>query len=230
MRVSLKHIPLFGGLRENELRALTAKAVTKTFPKNSVVVRQDEFARSLYVILSGKVSIHLKAESGKELVLDVKGPREFFGAMMLDDGPGSASITALRPCRIAFISMADFRKFLLNHPKIALRVINNLIQIARGLNENVRSLMLSVYSRVSRMLLDLAVMRRGKLVILEKLTQRQLAARAGTSREVINRIFKDLSAGKYIKLEAGKITILKPLPHDGKQDRAPRSSAHASFI
>ncbi len=216
MPLSLKHIPLFGGLRENDLRALAAKAVTKTFPRNSIVVREGEFTQSLYVILSGKVTIYLRAESGKELVLDVKGPREFFGAIMLDDGPGSASIITLRPCTFAVISMADFRKFLLDHPKIALRVIKNLIQIARGLNKNVRSLMLNVYSRVSRMLLDLAVMRRGKLVIPENLTQRELAARAGTSREVINRIFKNLSAGKYIKIEAGKITILKPLPHDWK--------------
>ena len=198
------------------MRELTAKAVTKSFPKNSIVVTEGEFTQSLYVILSGKVTIYLRADSGKELVLDVKGPREYFGAMMLDDGPGSVSIITLRPCRFAVISMADFRKVLLDHPKIALRVIGNLIQIARGLNQNVRSLMQSVYSRVSRMLLDLAVMRRGKLVIPEKLTQRELAARAGTSREVINRIFKDLSAAKYIKIKAEKITLLKTLPHDWK--------------
>jgi CRP/FNR family cyclic AMP-dependent transcriptional regulator len=216
MALSLKHIPLFRGLREDELRALAAQAVTQSLPKNSIVVREGEFTQSLYVILSGKVTIFLKAESGKELVLDVKGPREYFGAMMLDDGPGSASIITRRPSKFAVISMADFRKFLLDHPTIALRVIRNLIQIARGLNQNVRSLMLGVYTRVARMLLDLAVTRGGKLVIPEQLTQRELAARAGTSREMINRIFKNLSAGKYIKIDAGKITILKPLPHDWK--------------
>ncbi len=212
MALSLKHIPLFRGVRESELRALAAKAVIKTFPRNSIVVREGEFTRSLYVILAGKIKVYLKADSGKELVLDLKGPREYFGAMVLDDGPGSASIITLGPCRFAVISMADFRKFLLAHPKIALRVIRNLVHIARGLNENVRSLMRNVYSRVARLLLDLAVRRRGKLVILEKLTQRELATRAGTSREVINRILKELSTSKYIKLEAGKITILKPLP------------------
>ncbi len=212
MPLSLKNIPLFRGLQEDELQTLTAKAVTKTFPRNTIVVREGEFTQSLYVILSGKVKVYLKAESGKELVLDFKGPREYFGAMMLDNRPGFASIMTLGPCRIAVISMADFRKFLLAHPKIALRVIKNLIHLARGLNENVRSLMLNVYSRVSRMLLDLAVMREGKLVIPEKLTQQELADRAGTSREMINRIFKDLSADKYIELKAGKITITKPLP------------------
>ena len=212
MALSLKHIPLFRGVRESELRALAAKAVIKTFPRNSIVVREGEFTRSLYVILAGKIKVYLKADSGKELVLDLKGPREYFGAMVLDDGPGSASIITLGPCRFAVISMADFRKFLLAHPKIALRVIRNLVHIARGLNENVRSLMRNVYSRVARLLLDLAVRRRGKLVILEKLTQQELADRVGTSREVINRIFKGLSAGKYIAFKAEKITILKPLP------------------
>lgn len=216
MPLSLKNIPLFRGLQKDELHALTAKAVTKTFPRNSIVVTEGEFTQSLYVILSGKVKVYLKAESGKELVLDVRGPREYFGEMVLDEGPRSASVMTLEPCQFAVISMADFRKFLLGHPQIALRVINNLIHIARGLNENVRSLMLNVYGRVSRLLLDLAVRRRGKLVIPEKLTQQELADRAGTSREMINRIFKSLSAGKYIKIEAGKITILKSLPLNGK--------------
>ena len=212
MALSLKHIPLFRGVPESELRALAAKAVIQTFPRNSIVVREGEFAQSLYVILSGKIKVYLRADSGKELVLDLKGPREYFGAMVLDDGPGPASIITLGPCRFAVISMADFRKFLLSHPEIALRLIKNLVRLARNLNENVRSLMRNVYSRVARLLLDLAVRRRGKLVIPEKLTQQELADRVGTSREVINRIFKDLRAGKYITFKAGRITILKPLP------------------
>lgn len=216
MPLSLHHIPLFKGVRKSELQALAARAVTKTFPKNAIVIKQGDSSHSLYVILSGKVTVYLTAESGKELVLDVKGPREYFGALTLDDGPGFASVVTVRPCKLAVITTAEFRSFLAAHPQVALRVIRNLIQIARGLNQNVRSLMVGVYSRVARMLLDLAVRRKGELVVIEKLTQQQLATRAGTSREVINRILKDLSAGKYLKIEPGKITILRPLPQDHK--------------
>ncbi|MEK7835342.1 MAG: helix-turn-helix domain-containing protein, partial [Pseudomonadota bacterium] len=148
--------------------------------------------------------------------LDSKGPGEYFGEMVLDEGPRSASVMTMEPCTFAVISTAVFKGLLVKHPEIALIVIKNLIRMARGLDENVRSLaMLDVYGRVSRMLLDLAVEQRGMLVIPEKLTQQEMANRVGTSREVINRILRDLTAGGYIRIEDRTIIINKPLPPRG---------------
>ena len=213
MPVDLKNIPTFRGLPENKLRALAAKAVMKSVPKNSVVVMEGEFTRSLYVILSGKVKIYLNDENGKELVLDTKGPGEYFGEMVLDEGPRSASVVTLEPCQFAVISIADFKAVLIAEPEIALHVITNLIRMTRGLNKNVRGLaLLDVYGRVARMLLDLAVEQGGNHVIPEKLTQQDMASKVGTSREVINRILRDLTTGGYIKMEDRKIIIIKRLP------------------
>ncbi len=213
MPVDLKDIPMFRGLREDKLHALTAKAVTESIPKNVIVITEGEFTRSLYVILSGKVKVYLNDENGKELVLDAKGPGEYFGEMVLDDGPRSASVVTVEPCQFAIISMADFREVLIEQPEIALQVITNLIRMTRGLNGNVRSLaLLDVYGRVARMLLDLAVDDGGNQVIQEKLTQQEMANKVGTSREVINRILRDLATGGYIKVEDKKIIIIKRLP------------------
>jgi len=102
---------------------------------------------------------------------------------------------------------------LLKHPEIALRVIQDLIQMGRTLNENVRSLaMLDVYGRVSRMPLELAVEQGGRLAIPEKLTQQEMAIRVGTSREEINRILRNLTAGGYIRIEEKRMVISKALP------------------
>ncbi len=213
MPVDLKDIPTYRGLQEDKLRALAGKAVTKSVRKNVIVINEGEFTRSLYVILSGKVKVYLNDETGKELVLDVKGPGEYFGEMVLDEGPRSASVATTEPCEFAVISMADFRAALIEQPELALQVINNLIHMARGLNENVRSLaLLDVYGRVARMLLELAVEQGGNQVIPEKLTQQEMASKVGTSREVINRILRDLTTGGYIKMEDRKITIIKRLP------------------
>ncbi len=213
MPVDLKDIPPFRGLREDKLRTLAAKAVLQSVPKNVTVIIEGEFTRSLYVILSGKVKVYLNDENGKELVLDVKGPGEYFGEMALDEGPRSASVMTVEPSRFAVISMADFRATLIEEPELALQVITNLIQMTRGLNENVKSLaLLDVYGRVARMLLDLAVEQGGNHVIPEKLTQQEMANKVGTSREVINRILRDLTTGGYIKVEDRKITIIKRLP------------------
>jgi len=216
MQINLKNIPLFAGLPDSDLQAIARKAVIKSYEKNSIVVTEGEFTKSLYVILSGRIKVYLDDENGKELVLDSKGPGEYFGEMVLDEGPRSASVVTTEPSTFAVIATAVFKDLLVKHSEIALIVIKNLIRMARGLDENVRSLaMLDVYGRVSRMLLDLAVEQRGMLVIPEKLTQQEMANRVGTSREVINRILRDLAAGGYIRIEDKTIIINKPLPPRG---------------
>lgn len=214
MPSDLKKIPLFAGLHEDDLRELAGKAVTRTFPKNMILISEGDLTDSLYVILSGKVKVYLGDESGKELLLDVKGPGEYFGEMMLEAGSRSASVMTVETSQLAAIAKTDFQNFLREHPDIALHVINNLIRMVRGLNENVKSLaMLDVYGRVSRLLLDLAIEQDGNLVIPEKITQKDLASRVGASREMINRILRDLTAGGYIKLDGGRITIKKTPPN-----------------
>ena len=199
-----------------DLQTIAKKAAIKSFDKNAVVITEGEFTKSLYVIVSGRVEIFLDDENGKELVLDSKGAGEYFGEMVLDEGPRSASVMTTEPSTFAVISTTDFRGLLLKHPEISLHVIKNLIRMERGLDENVRSLaMLDVYGRVSRMLLDMAVEQGGRLVIPEKLTQQEMASRVGNSREVINRIIRDLTAGGYIRVEEKTIIINKPLPSRG---------------
>ena len=218
MPIDLKNLPLFADLPEIDLQAIVNKAVIKAYDKNAMVVTEGEFTKSLYVIISGRVKVYLDDENGKELVLDSKGPGEYFGEMVLDEGPRSASVMTTEPSTFAVISTTVFTNLLAEHPEIALIVIKNLIRMARGLDQNVRSLaMLDVYGRVSRMLLDLAVEQGGMLVVPEKLTHQEMATRVGTSREVINRVLRDLTVGGYIRVEDKTIIINKPLPPGDKR-------------
>jgi CRP/FNR family cyclic AMP-dependent transcriptional regulator len=159
------------------------------------------------------VKIYLADEHGKELILAIKGPGQYFGEMVLDGDARSASVMTLEPSQFVILSRGDFRTFLLGHAEVALQLIENLIRVARGLNRSVRNLaMLDVYGRVARILLELAVERDGKLVIPEKLTQKDIAARVGASREMINRILRDLTTGGYVSVQEGRITINKAPP------------------
>ena len=213
MPADLKNIPLFQGVQENDLRALAERAVTRSYAKQAIIVNEGDESDSLYMILSGRVKIYLSDETGKELILAIKGPGQYFGEMVLDEQPRSASVMTLEPAQFAILSRADFRAFLLGHPETSLQLIQNLIRVARGLNQNVRSLaMLDVYGRVARILLELAVQQDGKLVIPERLTQKDIAARVGASREMINRILRDLTTGGYVTVEDGRITINKAPP------------------
>src|SRR5512145_3430638 len=213
MTADLKRIPLFEGLPEAELRALAERTVTRSYPKQAIIVSEGDDSDSLYLIVSGRVKIYLADEHGKELILAIKGPGQYFGEMVLDGEARSASVMTLEPSQFAIVSRADFRDFLLGHAEVALQLIQNLIRVARGLNRSVRNLaMLDVYGRVARILLELAVERDGKLVIPERLTQKEIAARVGASREMINRVLRVLTTGGYVSVQKGRITINKAPP------------------
>lgn len=199
-------------LERGELEELTRGAAVRKLPRQALVVSEGDRTDSLYVILSGKVKVFL-AEEGRSLTLRHLGPGDYFGEMVLDEGPRSASVVTMEPSEFAVISREQFQKFIAAHPDFTLRLIKKLIHLTRALTNNVRSLaLLDVYGRVARLLLDLAENQDGKRVIPEKLTQREIANRVGASREMIGLILRDLSVGGYITVEGKQITINREPP------------------
>jgi len=92
-------------------------------------------------------------------------------------------------------------------------MISKIIDRARLATNSVKDLaLLDVYGRVARLLLNMAVEHNGKLEIPEKLTQQEIAERVGASRDMVSRIFRDLTAGGYITVESRHITINKKPP------------------
>lgn len=200
-------------LSNEEVEALTRSATVRTFNKNTVVVNEGDRTDSLYVVLSGRVKVFLADDEGREVVLGTQGPGEYFGEMVLDEGPRSASVMTLEPSRFVVVSKEQFTGFLAAHPDFTVRLLRKLIHRARSLTNNVRSLaLLDVYGRVARLLLELAVEQGGKRVIPEKLTQQDIASRVGASREMVSLILKDLSAGGYISIAGKAITVNKEPP------------------
>ncbi len=211
----LAELPLFSDLSKEELEALSSHAVAKSFRPNTILVQEGGDGDSLYVIESGQVKIYLSDEQGREIVINVLGPGEYFGEMaLLERSPRSASVITTELSRISIISRADFETCLANNPGIAFELIRGLIQRLKIATENVKSLaLMDVYGRVARLLLKLARQQDGRLVVCERLTQQEIADRVGSSREMISRILKELKAGGYIRVEGGQIEILEKLPH-----------------
>lgn len=200
-------------LSEAEIKAVARRAVTRAFPKNSVVVTEGDRTDTLHIIVSGRVKIYVSDEKGKEIVLNYAGPGEYFGELVLDEGPRAASVMTLEPTRFLVVPKEDLREFVANSPEFSLHLIRKLIRRVRVLTNDVKSrALMDVYGRVARMLLDLAVERDGSLVIEERPTQQEMANRVGASREMINKILGDLASGGYIAVERDRITIARALP------------------
>jgi CRP-like cAMP-binding protein len=136
--LDLKKIPLFAGADDEALRRLAAKADIRILPSDSLVINEGDVPESLFVIGAGRVKIYLSDANGGEIVLATKGPGEYFGEMMLDENPRSASVVALERTEVAVVRRADFVEFLLEQPRVALHLVRDLIRLGRGMNVRTR--------------------------------------------------------------------------------------------
>ncbi|MDX1374025.1 MAG: Crp/Fnr family transcriptional regulator [Burkholderiales bacterium] len=201
-------------LSDAELAAISANAVTRKHPKNTIVVSEGDSTDGLYIVLEGRVKVFVSDEDGHEVVLGTQGPGEYFGEVaLLDAGPRSASVITLEPCRLLLVPKDDFRGFVESNPAFAFSLIGKLIARVRTLTDNVKSLaLMDVYGRLARLLLELAEEREGALVIGERLTQQEIASRIGASREMVSRILKDLTTGGYISQSREGIVLHRKPP------------------
>ncbi len=210
----LANAMFFSDLAPADLDLLSGRSTTKIYPKNRVLINEGDESDALYVILKGKVKVFIGDEDGKEVTLSIQGQGEYFGELALMDGqPRSASVVTMEPSRFAIISKVDFQRCLVEHPEIAIQLIQALSKRIRILTENVRNMaLLDVYGRVAHQLLGMATQQGETLVIEQKLTHQDIANLVGASREMVSRIMKDLIAGGYIGIKNKKITINHKLP------------------
>jgi len=205
--------PLIDQIGDPMVRELAARGGVRSFPKNAVIINEGERGDSLFVILAGRVKVYVSDDDGREMVLDSHGPGDYVGEMSLDGRPRSASVMTLEQTTCAVLTRDDLRAAIASNPDIAMALISTLIDRARIATDNVKNLaLMDVYGRVARLLLSLAKEDNGKLVIPEKMTQQDIADRVGASRDMISRIFKDLTVGGYVTIESRQITIHRKPP------------------
>jgi CRP/FNR family cyclic AMP-dependent transcriptional regulator len=202
-------------LSDADLTAVGSHGIARSYPKNTIIVSEGDKTDSLFIILEGRVKAFVSDGEGHDMVLSTQGPGEYFGEMVLDEGPRSASIMTLEPSRFLVVQKNDFRDFVVKNPAFALSLIEKLIHRARSLTASVKSLaLMDVYGRVARLLLELAEETGGELTIPQRLTQQDIASRIGASREMVSRILKDLSSGGYLtQSRSGIVLHRKPPEH-----------------
>ena len=200
-------------LNPQDTEDLMKCAVTRTFPRHAIIINEGDETDSVYFIVSGLVKVFLADDEGKEVILGTLKAGDYFGEMALEPGSRSASIMALEPVSLAIVRITDFHAFLTQHPDFLFSLLCKLIRRSRVTNRNLKSLaLLDVYGRLAQLLNDLAKNVDGQWLIAEPLTQQEMASRIGCSREMVSKIFKDLTAGGYLVISRRQIEIKRRLP------------------
>ncbi len=205
---------LIAAINDPMVRELAARGTVRSFPKNAVIINEGDRGDSLFVILSGKVKVYVSDQDGREMILDIHGPGDYVGEMSLDGRARSASVMTLEPSTCSVVTRDILKQAISANPEVAMALIGTLIDRARIATDNVKNLaLMDVYGRVARLLLSLAKEQPdGTLVVPERMTQQDIADRVGASRDMISRIFKDLTIGGYVTVVDRVITIRRKPP------------------
>jgi CRP-like cAMP-binding protein len=211
---SFRKFALFAELDDRELAAIAAVAKARRYAKDDVVFHADESGDIFCLIKEGQVKVTMISPEGKEIILSMLGPGDFFGEMaLLDDEPRSATVIATEALEVVTIWRTDFLQILSENFTIAKKVLAELSKRLRNASNRIESLAtMDVYGRLARFFLDLA-RDQGKVldngyVAVTRPTHQSIANMIGTSRETVSRLIHDLMKQNLL-LSEGKTIYLK---------------------
>jgi CRP/FNR family transcriptional regulator, cyclic AMP receptor protein len=205
----LRNVPLLSLLGDNELALLARVVVRKSYARGTQILGAGDATDSLYILISGRIKVFMSDLDGKEVILSILEPNEFFGEMgLIDNNPRSASVVTLEPCELICISKSDFKRCLSENFDMAMTVMRGLVKRLREADKQIGSLaLMDVFGRVARLLLETAEVIDGEKVVTRKLSKQDIARMIGASREMVSRVMKHLQEAGFIEVRADSIVI-----------------------
>src|SRR5262245_21766669 len=204
----LNEIALFRDLTEPELSQITAKLHGKTYPAGTTLMTVEQPGEVVYFIQSGTVKIHVEQEDGRDVIISILGPGECVGEMSsLDQVGRSASVVTIEDSDLLWVDRATFQRFLLELPRLAYNLACVLSARLRLANEQIQALAArEAENRIARQILAFAdrygqQLPNGNLYIPIRLTQSDIAALTGSSREHTNKILVSYKERGYISAD-----------------------------
>lgn len=211
--IFLRNVPMFADLDDTELEKVAKLGSRKKYKKGNIIVLEKEMGAALFVIVTGKVKVVRTDEEGREVILSIFGPGEFFGEMSLLDGLArSATVVATSKAELFMIHRREFLDLLAEYPAVAISLLAELTMRLRKADAQIKSLSLKdAAGRVANVILlladDVGVFKKGKVMIEDLPLQQDMANMAGTSRETVSRMIHQFMEKGHIGVEGNTLTI-----------------------
>jgi CRP-like cAMP-binding protein len=207
----LRFHPFVGALGERDADALLKQAVTRRFQADDVIFRKDDPGTGLYGVVSGRVVVVADSAKGKELILNVFGPGEYFGEIALLDGEGrTATAIARESSELLFLDRRHFMPFLARNPDVTTHIIRLLCRRLRRTNDLMEdSIFLPVSLRLAKQLQALVDVYglQAEAEPTFPVSQAELGRMLGVSREIVARQLAVWRRAGLVEMQRGRITL-----------------------
>jgi CRP/FNR family cyclic AMP-dependent transcriptional regulator len=212
MHVTDLDTSFLAGLGADDADAMFAAGTRRAFATGELLCREGDVGSAILVVLSGYVKLTKTAISGRETMLELRGPGEVLGEMSVVDGaPQSANAVAIDEGEVLAVDAARFDALRRERAGIANALLG--VVVGRLRQASGRQLELGtddVISRVCRRLVELASSH-GELladgVLVRALSQQDLADWAGVSRDGVVRALHELREAGLVESGRGRVLI-----------------------
>jgi CRP-like cAMP-binding protein len=210
-------VNLLSDLPDRLSGGLLAHATPRNLATDEVLFLAGDPGDGFYRLDEGLLKVSIESATGAERILAILGPGAIVGDLAIIDGkPRSATVAALRDCKLRFVSRAAFEEFARKEPEIYKYLLKVLATRLRDTDKIVAAgSFLPLKGRVARALLDLANafgnnVGGPRIVIRQKVSQSDLAAMAGIARENVSRIMNDWIRAKTVTRLSGYYCLEDP--------------------
>lgn len=198
----LRKLPCLSGLKEDELSVIGRHAQIREFRKHQIIFEESDTARYIYVVRTGRIKLFKSSAQGRELVIKMIGPQEYFCcAPIYHERKYHVSAAAEEDSVLVVIPTEDFREMIgTGVSEMGLRIIAGLCSRIKYLSNLVENLSFKdVEQRVISTLLQCAkeTSSEDNLISLS-LSHQDIASMTGTVREVVSRAMSKLKKKKII--------------------------------
>ena len=214
VREALAAIPFFAGLGPEAMERLAATMRTRRFRRGEVIFHLGDPGDALFVIVTGDVKISLPSETGDEAILATLSAGDVFGELALLDGaPRSASATALSATETVVLPRDRFRELIATEAGVRDALLASIAGELRRLTTHVEELhFLDITGRLAARLVRLANeggtrLPDGGIRLRRNLTQGDLAAMVGCTRQSVNKLLGQFTDDGLIRLEREGIVV-----------------------
>lgn len=222
-------LPLFEGTSETFRTEMDKNLRWKSFRTNQVIISREDENTDLFFVQKGRVRVVIYTLSGRDVTLDDVETGGFFGEMAaIDSEPRSASVIAMEPSEVAFLSAEKFAEGLKREPLVSLRIMQRLASIIRLANNRIVELSTlgannRIHAEILRLALRIGVEKDGKIYISPIPVHNDIAARVNTARETVARAMNDLARREIVTREKGALVVhdvgrLSQMVHDVRGD------------
>jgi CRP/FNR family transcriptional regulator, cyclic AMP receptor protein len=212
---TLATVPFFSGLDAASLERVGRGMRTRRFRRGEVIFHLGDPGDALFIVMTGAIKIMLPSDSGDEAILATLHAGDVFGELALLDGaPRSATATALEPSETLILPRDQFRELLATEPAIRDALLAALAGELRRLTNHVEELhFLDITGRLASRLARLAnesgkKLSDGTIRLGSPLTQGDLAAMIGCTRQSVNKLLGMFTDDGLIRLERESIVVL----------------------